>query len=303
MPLWQVNCGSTVAISGWNNDANPDPTTLTNLVTSSGGASTAGWYCDVWDISKTDGIGHADLPAAVGASYLKWWGAGRTLRFTALDNAKTYTVTLYSTAPGAVSNNWTVAGSTKALARGGKATWSGLTPASGILEFVSASSTNGTDVTLSAALLQEDIGAIAGTGADTLAALTSSGSGSHTDSAVSGAGSSTLAALSSDGSGSFVPAAISGAGAATLAALSSGGAGTADAPAISGAAGAVLEALSAAGEGIHIQPVVGVGAAVLEGIPTFGVGEAASPVGVVTWPPPRVRQVYLHATIRGYVPL
>ena len=153
--LWQVNCGSTVALSGWNNDAAPDPSTLSNLVTSTGGASTAGYYCDVWDISKTDGIGHADLPSDVGTSYLKWYGAGRTLRFTGLDNAKTYTVTLYSTAPGVVSNNWTVAGNTQALARGGKAQWTGLSPASGVLEFVSASSTNGTDVTLSAALINE----------------------------------------------------------------------------------------------------------------------------------------------------
>jgi hypothetical protein len=153
--LWRVNCGSSVALTGWNNDANPDPTTLSNLVTSTGGASTRGWYCDVWDISKTDGIGHADLPTEVGASYLKWYGAGRTLRFTGLDNAQTYAVTLYSTAPGAVSNNWTVAGTTKALSRGGKAQWTGLTPSSGTLEFVSASSTSGTDVTLSAALLLE----------------------------------------------------------------------------------------------------------------------------------------------------
>lgn len=155
--LWQVNCGSTVALSGWNNDANPDPTTLNNLVTSTGGASTAGYYCDVWDISKTDGIGHADLPSDVGASYLKWYGAGRTLRFTGLNDAQTYTVTLYSTAPGAVSNDWTVAGNTKALARGGKAQWTELAPSSGVLEFVSAASTNGTDVTVSAALLNEGV--------------------------------------------------------------------------------------------------------------------------------------------------
>jgi hypothetical protein len=166
---------------------------------------------------------------------------------------------------------------------------------------------------------------VTGTGSATLAALTSAATGST----VTGTASTTLDSLTSAGTGAHGAA---GTGSATLADLTSaalagsGAAGTASAiladltgsatgahgaagtgaaelsPAtgaaigivlVTGTASASLDDLLGLSSGIHIQPRIGVGETTLDDL-------TASGLGTVTWPPPRVRQVTLHATIRGY---
>jgi hypothetical protein len=179
--------------------------------------------------------------------------------------------------------------------------------------------------TLDAATSSAAGSSVTGTGSATLDALTSSATGST----VTGTASATLDSLTSAGTGAHGAA---GTGSATLADLTSaalagsGAAGTASAtladltgsatgahgaagtgaaelsPAtgaaigivlVTGTASASLDDLLGLSSGIHIQPRIGVGETTLDDL-------TASGLGTVTWPPPRVRQVTLNATIRGY---
>lgn len=157
--IYQVNSGSTVSdpASVWNNDPDTGATTLTGLTPSVGGSSTVTYSSPAWDTVQSDGVAHADLPTAVSASYLKWFASARVITFGVLNPNKTYTLRLYSTAPGSVSVNWTVGASTKALARGSKVEWTGLVPDGSLqITATSASTTTGSDATLSAAVLLEE---------------------------------------------------------------------------------------------------------------------------------------------------
>jgi hypothetical protein len=219
---YQVNSGSNAGLSGWNNDPDAPGTNLSNIVNSLGGASTFGYSSSSWDGAFTNGVGHVDLPAAVGSSYLMWWASGRSVSFTNLTAVSgAYTLTIYSTAPGSVNVNWTCAGNTQALARGGKVTWTGLTPSSGTISATSASTSSGSDATISAAILVFD-STITGTSAVTLAALTSTGTAR---SGAAGSAAVTLATSTSVASGSGDLNAVTGAPANTLGTLVSAATG------------------------------------------------------------------------------
>lgn len=157
--IYQVNCGSTYTDPStvWGNDPDTSSTTLTGLIPSVGGSSSVTYTCNNWDTALTDGVAHADLPSGVSASYLKWFAGPRIVTMGGLNAAKTYTLRLYSTAPGSVSVNWTVGASTKALARGSKVEWTGLVPDGSLqITATSASTTSGSDATLSAVILIEE---------------------------------------------------------------------------------------------------------------------------------------------------
>lgn len=180
MTTWQFNCGGNSGLSGWINDTSQDQTTFTNAADSTGGTSTVDCVMPSWDSANSDGVSHADLPSQVYGTYLKHWGGSRTIQLLDLDNTKTYTITLYSTAPGSVSNDWTVASgfsapgtspSTKSLTRGGKQTWTGVAPSGGNIVIYGPSTSPGSDVTLSAMILSD--GAVAATRRRSFVALIS----------------------------------------------------------------------------------------------------------------------------------
>jgi hypothetical protein len=157
--IYQVNSGSTYSdpVNAWNNDPDAGATTLTGLVPSVGGSSSVTYSSPSWDSVQTDGVAHADLPTGVSASYLKWYASARVVTFGNVNPTKTYTLKLYSTAPGSVSVNWTVGASTKALVRGSKVEWTGLVPDGSLqITATSASTASGGDATLSAAILVEE---------------------------------------------------------------------------------------------------------------------------------------------------
>jgi hypothetical protein len=197
----------------------------------------------------------------------------------------------------------------------------------GVTSSASGEFTNGTEGTATnalAALTSSASGTaippeVTGTGADTLAALTSSAAGTFT---VTGTASNPLEALTSAGGGTLT---YSGTASNTLAALTSTGAGTHLAP-VTGLAADTLAALTSTGAGTHLAPVIGTATNTLAALtsdatgihlaPIIGVGETTlasligTGTGTVTWPPPRVRKVYLMAskrtvtlsgTVRGYV--
>jgi hypothetical protein len=151
----QINCGSNVSgtLPNWNNDADIAATTISNLKQSDGTTTSYGYTNEAYDSVQSDGIAHADLPAAVSASYLKWYASPRTVTLTGLDNGRTHTITFYSTAPGSVTVNWTCNGNIQALARGGKVSWFSVYPTAGVITIVSANTTSGSDATLSAVIL------------------------------------------------------------------------------------------------------------------------------------------------------
>lgn len=158
--------------------------------------------------------------------------------------------------------------------------------------------------TLAACTSSASGSAVKGTAAGTLAACTSSASGAR---GAAGTASGTLAALTSSATGSSVTGtATASLGTLTSAAAGAPGAGgsvTAELAPVTGAATGIvvvtgpaslsLDDLTATASGIHIEPRIGLG----EGYVSDTLSVSA---GTVTWPPPRVRQVTLHATIRGY---
>jgi len=62
---------------------------------------------------------------------------------------------------------------------------------------------------------------------------------------------------------------------------------------VTGTASPSLGDLTGTASGIHIEPRIGLG----EG---YAYDTLSVSAGTVTWPPPRVRKVYMHATIKGY---
>lgn len=163
--VYRVDLGSDTVLTGWNQDTDSASTTIPGMITSTGSTSTVTYECPAWDSVHSDGVAHADLPSAVSARYLKWYGGTRTIRLGNLNDAKTYTLTLYSSAPGSVSIDWSVGGgygpgggTTKALVRESKQTWTGVVPSAGYINADSGSSISGSDVTLSALILTDETG-------------------------------------------------------------------------------------------------------------------------------------------------
>jgi len=119
---------------------------------------------------------------------------------------------------------------------------------------------------------------ISGTGASTLDDATSAGSGTSAVPVFTGTGASTLDDVTSAGTGAYTPPDISGTGASTLADVTSAGVGAYTPPGITGTGASTLADVTSAGTGTFlVGPITGTGASTLGDVTSHGVGTGTSP--------------------------
>jgi len=118
------------------------------------------------------------------------------------------------------------------------------------------------------ALPEDASGAVTGTGASTLAGVTSAGSGTYTPPAITGTGASTLDGVTSTGSGQLGFIAT---GATTLDGVTSAGSGTFGS--VTGTGTSTLDGVTSTGSGTFTAPdITGTGATTLAGVTSTGNG-------------------------------